>query len=82
MTSTNFQLQYGVNFNDNAKRTGNFAVVSATASGMVKDMEKFHTFSITGKQAGLAAKAEKALGEWAKANGLNVADYAVVAVRM
>jgi hypothetical protein len=82
MTSTNFQLQYGVNFNDNAKRTATFAVVAANASGLVASMVKFHTFSVTGKQAKLAAKGEQGLTEWAKANGLNVSDYKVVAIKM
>lgn len=78
MTSKNFQLQYGVNFNDDAKRTATFAVVAADASGLVANMVKVHTFSVTGKQAGLAAKGEKMLKEWAKANGRDVANYKVM----
>lgn len=82
MKSQAFQEQYGVNFHDNAKRTATFAVVAANASGLVANMTKVHTFSVTGKQAKLASKGEQGLAEWAKANGLNVADYKVIAVRM
>lgn len=78
MTSKHFQLSYGVNFNDDAKRTATFHVVPANESGLVANMTKIHTFAVTGKQAKLADKGEKMAQEWCKAQGLNAEQYKVV----
>lgn len=82
MKSKSFQLQYGVNFHDDAKRTATFAIVPAGESGIVANMTKVHTFNVKGKQAKLADKGEKLMSEWCKAQGLNDADYQCIMVSL
>lgn len=72
------QLQYGVNYHDDRRAAVTYMIVTADQSGLVKEMTPSHTFSLTGKQAGLPKRAERYFREWCKESGVDADGYKIL----